>query len=118
MEERKKFKGQVPYTLYAKLKKDAETQKMRISEYLLEIVEQAVNGPQIYDGKDGDHAVAVRGESPNNVHFVAGPTLQWRFELFKKFNHIESDSVAIRAILFHHYAKDEVKSDCVQGTFF
>lgn len=118
MDDRKKIKGQLPYTLYVNLKKDAETQKMRVSEYLLEIVEQAVHGPQIYDRRDVDHAVAVRGESPNNVHFMAGTFLQQRFDTLKRMNKIENDSVAIRAILFRNYKAEEVTPDCVQGTFF
>lgn len=114
----KKIKGQIPYRLYVRLKKDAETQGIRLSEYLQEIVERAVRGPDRYGSADVEHAISVRGESPNNVHFMAGPFLQQRFDTLKRMNKIENDSVAIRAILFRNYKKEEVTADCVQGTFF
>lgn len=118
----KKVKGQIPYTLYVWLKRMADNRRMKVSEILLEIVEDAVKGPDFLGLKVMNWASDVRDESPNNVHFMASMRLMERFEYFKIWNKTARDSVAIRAILKAAYERAcKHKSDtdyAVQGVLF
>lgn len=117
----KKVKAQLPYELYCWIKKMADCRRVPVSIILHEIVNESVKRPDIYERRLMDWSEAVRGDSPNNVHFMADMRMMERFEYFKLMNHTAVDSVAIRAMVnnAHVTANRRIQvGDELQGVLF